>query len=124
MNIRMVSFVLLLAMGLPVATALAAQDGSTANADAQPMQISEQQLRNFAAVRVELNRIRTQFMANLKQADTQADRQRVFRKGGNAMRQALQRHGMTPQQFRQMAIAIRDNPELREKLEAMEPGNL
>lgn len=122
MKIWKVSLALLLVFALPTGAALAA-DGAAGAADArsQPMQISDQQLRNFAAVRAELNQIRTRFMANLKQADTEADRQRVFREGGKAMRQALRRHGMTPQQFRRMAITIRDTPELREKLEAMEP---
>ncbi|HET6725839.1 MAG TPA: DUF4168 domain-containing protein [Gammaproteobacteria bacterium] len=122
-------FGLLLAVALPAGAASVDGDATAAAArQAHPASktppISDRQLKIFAAARADLNRIRMEYRAKLKAAETTAERQRIVREGSAAVRKALKKHGMTPEQFREMAFTIRDNPELREKLEAMEPDNL
>ncbi|HET7307370.1 MAG TPA: DUF4168 domain-containing protein [Gammaproteobacteria bacterium] len=124
----MIVLLLTLTAATPVAAAYAdappakqqANSGSNTNTNANT--ISDSQLKQFAATRAELNSLRTKYMAELKSADTTADRKRVRRNARKAMVAAIKRHGMTVQQFRHVAVVITNSSELRKKLEAMEPN--
>jgi hypothetical protein len=83
--------------------------------------ISDQDLRTFAAIRRDLNRISTEYMARLKAAATTEQRTQVRQNARKAIVAAIEKHGMTLNQFRDMAKAISQSPELQQKLEAMEP---
>jgi hypothetical protein len=113
-------------IGLAAGTAFAAKGGGSQSAVSQPSGdkgISDRQLKNFAEVRAKLDHIRNQVKARLKTRNTASRRERVFRDGEQAMRKVLQEHHLSASQYRDMATTIRANPELRKKLEAMEPGN-
>lgn len=120
MRTTMTVLLLTLAVGAPFAGALAA-DAPPAKQQTTPT-ISDSQLKQFAAARVDLNSLRTKYMAELKTAATTADRKRVRRNARKAMLAAIKSHGMTVQQFRHIAIVITKTPELRQKLESMESG--
>lgn len=91
-------------------------------AASNPQQISDQDIKTFAAIRAQLNKLRTTYMAKLKATDNVPDRQRVHRESRQAMTAVIRRHGMTVNQYRHMAKTIMETPALRQKLEAMEPG--
>ncbi|HET7570571.1 MAG TPA: DUF4168 domain-containing protein [Gammaproteobacteria bacterium] len=125
MKMTMIVLLLTLAAGAPVAGAYAdappakqQANSGTNNANT----VSDSQLKQFAAARADLNSLRTKYMAELKSADTTADRKRVRGNARKAMIAAIKRHGMTVQQFRHIAVVITNSPELRKKLKAMEPG--
>jgi hypothetical protein len=60
-------------------------------------------------------------MARLKAAATTEQRTQVRQNARKAIVAAIEKHGMTLNQFRDMAKAISQSPELQQKLEAMEP---
>lgn len=85
--------------------------------------VSDQDLRTFAAIRRDLNHVSTEYMAKLKAAATTEQRTQVRRNARKAMVAAIEKHGMTLNQFRNMAKTISESPALQQKLKAMEPGN-
>lgn len=93
------------------------------HAAAPAPQVSDQDLKTFAAIRADLNDISTEYMAKLKAATSGEERKQVRRDARQAMIAAIEKHGMTLNRFRNMAKTISENEKLKQKLKAMEPGN-
>ena len=111
--------------GIVLALAIGASPALAAPPPAQSApaaSVSNQDIRSFAATRIDLNRIGATYMAKLKAAQGDVERRQVRESARKAMVAAIRKHGYTLEQFRNLAKAIAANPKLRAKLKAAEPG--
>ena len=126
---RSIFLTALLCLGF-IAPALAAgeQEGTTgdaAAAEAEP-RFSDQQLESFVAAALELRAIRQEWGPKIQSAESEEAASAMRSEGVEEMKAAVIDHGLSPDTYNQIGQAVRDNPELQERVttiaQSMLPG--
>jgi hypothetical protein len=96
---------------LPVAQQIQAQDSPK-----QPLNVSETQLRSFAKVYVEVEKIRQAYEPRLKEAKNAEEGKQIETEAVSKMQGALKKQGLTQESYSQIFEIARADDGLRKKL--------
>lgn len=103
-----------LAFGAVLAMPAAAQQSETQ----QQVSFSDEKLRSFATAAVKLSQIRSEYQAQMGNAENDQQRQQLTQQTNQKMAQAVQQtDGISVEEYNQIAQASRSNPEVAEKVE-------
>jgi hypothetical protein len=78
--------------------------------------VSNEQLKSFAVASLEVEKISQQYAPKLQAAKTQADQEAVRREATEKMVDAVQKKGLSVDDYRRIAIAARANPDLARQI--------
>lgn len=114
MNLRKMFALLTLAVALTFGVSAIAQDES----QAQPEQIdvSDQQLQQFADAQVEISSIQQEFSGRLQGVEDPEEAHQLQLEANEQMTAAVEDAGLDVESFNQIAMAIQNDPELQQKL--------
>ena len=128
---RSIFLTALLCLGF-TAPALAAEEqqgmsGGDAAAESEP-RFSDQQLESFVAAALELRAIRQEWGPKIKNAESEEAASAMRSEGVEEMKAAVIDHGLSPDTYNQIGQAVRNDPELQERVttiaQAMQPGGM
>lgn len=103
-----------LAFGAVMAMPAAAQQSETQ----QQASFSDEKLRSFATAAVKLSQIRSEYQAQMGNAENDQQRQQLTQQTNQKMAQAVQQtDGISVEEYNQIAQASRSNPAVAEKVE-------
>lgn len=83
---------------------------------AQSEQVSDESLKIFASAMKEVNRIADKARTELQQSDQPEKAQEVQQKAQAEMVDAVQKKGLSVEQYNQIAMAAQSDPKVREKV--------
>lgn len=79
---------------------------------------SDEKLRSFATAAVKLSQIRSEYQAQMGNAENDEERQALTQQTNEQMAQAVQEtDGISVEEYNEIASASRSNPEVAEKVE-------
>jgi len=113
MILRNTHKLLTLAAALIFSVAAVAQ---TDQVEQQTMDVSDQQLEQFADAQVEIASIQEDFSGRLQGVEDPEKAQELQRQANEEMTTAVKDAGLDVQSFNQIAMAIQNDPELQQKL--------
>ncbi|MFP3920967.1 MAG: DUF4168 domain-containing protein [Dichotomicrobium sp.] len=103
-----------LAFGAVMATPAAAQQTETQ----EQASFSDEKLRSFASAAVKLSQIRSEYQAQMGNAENDEERQALTQETNQQMAQAVEEtEGISVEEYNEIASASRSNPEVAEKVE-------
>lgn len=82
----------------------------------RPQKVSESQLREFAAARIQVLKIRKQYTAKLQHVKDQGKARKLQHAATRKMVKAVQRAGLDVKTYNNIAMQIRQNPALQKRL--------
>jgi hypothetical protein len=103
------------------AHAVAQEDASTPQQQAAPetIEVSDQQLQQFADAQKDLAGIQQEFSARLQEVEDPEKARDIQREANQEMTTAVQDAGLDVESFNQIAMAIQNDPELQQELTSM-----
>ena len=113
---------LLCAAGMVLAPSAAlAQSGGSGQSSASQTsasgQISDQDVKTFAEARSEVVEISKEWTEKLQQADSADEQERMRQQAQQKMVTAVERSGMSVEEYNQIARAMQDDPALEKRIE-------
>lgn len=100
--------------------------GATASAQDYQMQqqpaqveVSDQQLQQFAEAQIQISEIQRDFSARLQDVDDAERAHELQVQANEEMTEAVEDAGLDVQSFNEIAMAIQNDPELQQRLTAM-----
>src|SRR5918999_2022992 len=93
-----------------------ARDGRAQEAPKQQLEVNETQLRSFAKVYVEVEKIRQQYEPRLKEAKNPEEGKEIEKEAVSKMHGALTKEGLTEESYGQIFEIARADEALRKKL--------
>jgi hypothetical protein len=88
----------------------------------EPAQISQKQLKQFAAIYGDLNKLYRKYKSELEGIKDKAHEKKFRQKARKAMLATVQKHGMTLLEYRQIQVAINKSPKLRLEFRKLKPN--
>lgn len=85
----------------------------------QAIDVSDQQLEQFADAQIEIASIQQDFSGRLQEVEDPEKAQELQRKANEEMTTAVEDAGLDVESFNQIAMAIQNDPELQQKLTEM-----
>ncbi len=104
----------LMASGLAMA-----QDYQMQPPQHETIEVSDQQLQQFATAQVEITRINQDFTGRLQNVDDPEKAYELQMEANEEMTQAVEDAGLNVESFNEIAMAIQSDPELQQRLGAM-----
>jgi hypothetical protein len=112
---RQVVGVLTVCSIIAVTPPLSAQDARERTQAADPSTVSDKNLRAFANAYMEYHKIRQTYEARLGKVQDPKEREKIQREGDSKVKQALEKHNLTPESYNRLFTAINGNEQLRRK---------
>jgi hypothetical protein len=109
--------VALFGVALPAAGPMAADEKT--QAAAPKSKISDERLNAFAAAAKGVFAVRQKFAPQFEAATTDAEKKKVISAAQDEMKNVIQGHGITVEQYNAVLVAARDDRSLAEKLEKL-----
>ena len=107
-----------LALLTGAAAAPAFAEGTTTSPPAaQTPNVSSEQLKSFAMASLEVDKISQEYAPKLQAAESAQDQEAVRQEATEKMVDAVQKKGLTVEDYRRIAIAARANPDLAREIE-------
>ena len=124
MQLRNTVFVLSLAAVLGLSAPVGAQEAQSGQAQAraaaqQSIEVSDQQLEQFAEAQIEIAGIQQEFSGRLQAVEDPDKARDIQREANQEMTTAVENAGLDVQSFNQIAMAIQNDPELQQDLTTM-----
>lgn len=112
---------------VPVTSALAAQEGQSqqqaaAPQQAQPIEVSDEQLELFAEAQSTVNEIRVDAMTKLKKSEDPKQAQDIQQQANQDMVNAVQDTGLSVEDYNMIARSVQNDKDLQSRLEQMSQG--
>lgn len=102
------------------ATAIAQETAQQAQQSApQTVEVSDQELQQFADAQMEIAGIQQEFSQRLQQVEEPEKAQELQRQANAEMTTAVEEAGLDVESFNQIAMAIQNDPELQQQLTDM-----
>ena len=79
--------------------------------------VSQEQLKSFAVASVEVDKISQEYAPKLEAAKSASDQEAVRQEATEKMVDAVQKKGLSVEDYRRIAIAARANPDLAREIE-------
>ena len=92
-----------------------AQDLPKQTQSAEPTKLSDKDIRAFAKAYVEYQKLRQTYEPRLNSARDPKDREQIQREGDLKVKEALEKHGLTPHSYNRLFAAVNGNEQLRQK---------
>ena len=102
--------------GLPVSQAEPQQAPPFSSSDKPKENFSDDQLKRFAQAHEQVEKVREQYQAQLKQAASPVLAQQITQQGNLAMAQAIQAQGLDVATYNRIAQATREDEALRKRI--------
>jgi len=99
--------------------AVAQQDQAGQMQQQQTIDVSDQQLEQFADAQTEIASIQQDFSSRLQEVEDPEKAQDLQRQANDEMTAAVEEAGLDVESFNQIAMAIQNDPELQQKLTEM-----
>ena len=98
-----------------------AQETASTQQQAAPetIEVSDQQLQQFAEAQEDLAGIQQEFSARLQEVEDPEKARDIQREANQEMTTAVEDAGLNVQSFNQIAMAIQNDPELQQQLTSM-----
>jgi len=119
MNLRNSFKLFALTVALMFGAAAVAQDYQAQQAQPETIDVSDQQLEQFADAQVEISEIQQDFSARLQEVDDPEKAHELQLEANEEMTAAVEGAGLDVESFNQIAMAIQNDPELQQKLTEM-----
>ncbi|MGY6629799.1 MAG: DUF4168 domain-containing protein [Wenzhouxiangella sp.] len=122
MNLRKTLTLIATAATFAFATNLAAQDHQMQQqppAPPQTVEVSDQQLEQFADAQIQITEIQQDFAGRLQEVDDPEQAHELQVQANEEMTEAVQEIGLSVQDFNEIAMAIQNDPELQQRLTAL-----
>lgn len=116
MNLRNSFKLFTLTIALIFGAAAVAQDYQAQEPEMETIDVSDQQLEQFADAQVEIASIQQDFSSRLQGVEDPEKAQDLQRQANEEMTAAVEDAGLDVQTFNQIAMAIQSDPELQQKL--------
>ena len=100
---------------LDVPAPINAQELPAQTQSAEPTKVSDKDLRAFARAYVEYQRIRQIYEPRLGKVQDPKEKEKIQREGDLKVKEALEKHGLTPQSYNRLFTAVNGNEQLRQK---------
>lgn len=107
---------LALLAGAAWSPALAEAPSTTPQAPADKPAVSQDQLKSFAVASLEVERISQEYAPKLQAAKTPADQESVRQEATEKMVDAVQKKGLSVEEYRRIAIAARADPQIARQI--------
>ncbi|MCH1923624.1 DUF4168 domain-containing protein [Shewanella sp. C32] len=110
---------------VPVASVLAAQQQqapAAATQQAQPVNVSDEQLEQFAGAQETVNEIRVDAMAKLEKVEDQNEAQEIQQQANEDMVSAVKDSGLSVEDYNLIARAVQSDTKLAARLKEMGNG--
>ncbi len=114
-SIQLVALTVALLFGV----AAAAQDYQAQQPPAETIDVSDQQLQQFANAQGEISEIQQDFSTRLQDVDDPEKAHELQMEANDEMTAAVESAGLDVQTFNQIAMAIQSDPELQQQLSRM-----
>ncbi len=98
-----------------LATIASAQDSYMPEAQQQQVNVTDQQLQDFAAAQAAVDQIQTQFQQQAADAQTQAELTAMQQQANEQMVEAIQQTGLKVEEYNQIATAVQSDPQIQQK---------
>jgi len=92
-----------------------AQDLPKQTPSAEPTKLSDKDLRAFAKAYVEYQKLRQTYEPRINRAQDPKEKEQIQREGDLKVKEALEKHGLTPQSYNRLFAAVNGNEQLRQK---------
>ncbi|MBI1994984.1 MAG: DUF4168 domain-containing protein [Deltaproteobacteria bacterium] len=92
-----------------------AQDLPKQSQSAEPTKLSDKDLRAFAKAYVAYQKLRQTYEPRLNRAQDPKEKEQIQREGDFKVKEALEKHGFTPQSYNRLFAAVNGNEQLRQK---------
>lgn len=102
-----------------VATAQQGYQQQPPSAQQAPAEVGEPELRKFATAQDKVEKIGDKYNARMGEADGQEEMMEMQRSANIEMTEAVKNSGLSVQQYNQIARAVANDPELKDKMESM-----
>lgn len=102
------------------APAVLAQGPAQQGQAPQQLDVSDSQLEQYAAVAVKVTEIRNDFQQKMTSAEDAEQAQTLQEEASAEMIEAVQASGMSVEEYNQIAYALQSDPELQERLAAIQ----
>lgn len=99
--------------------AVAQQDQPGMQQQQQTIEVSDQQLQQFADAQMEIAGIQQDFSGRLQEVEDPEKAQELQRQANEEMTTAVEDAGLDVESFNQIAMAIQNDPELQQQLTQM-----
>lgn len=116
MKFRNILTLMTFAIALTFGAAVVAQDPAAQQAQPEPVDVSDQQLEQFADAQVEISTIQQDFAGRLQEVEDPEKAHELQLEANEQMTQAVEDAGLDVESFNQIAMAIQNDPELQQKL--------
>ncbi|WGY46466.1 DUF4168 domain-containing protein [Vibrio sp. ABG19] len=111
-------------------SAFAAQEGQTqqqqqqaaAPQQAQPIEVNDEQLEQFAEAQASVNEIRVDAMTKLKNSEDPKEAQEIQQQANQEMVDAVQDTGLSVEDYNLIARAVQNDTSLQSRLQQMSEG--
>lgn len=122
MNLRKTLTLIATAATFAFATNLAAQEHQMEQqppAPPQTVEVSDQQLEQFADAQLQITEIQQDFAGRLQEVDDPEQAHELQVQANEEMTEAVEEIGLSVQDFNEIAMAIQNDPELQQRLTAL-----
>lgn len=120
MNLRKTLTLIATAATFAFATSLAAQEmQQQPPAPPQTVEVSDQQLEQFADAQIQITEIQQDFAGRLQEVDDPEQAHELQVQANEEMTEAVEEIGLSVQDFNEIAMAIQNDPELQQRLTAL-----
>lgn len=122
MNLRKTLTLIATAATFAFATNLAAQEHQMEQqppAPPQTVEVSDQQLEQFADAQIQITEIQQDFAGRLQEVDDPEQAHELQVQANEEMTEAVEEIGLSVQDFNEIAMAIQNDPELQQRLTAL-----
>lgn len=107
---------LALLAGAAWSPALAEAPSATPQVPTDQAPVTQDKLKSFAVASLEVERISQQYAPKLQAAKTQADQDAVRQEATDKMVDAVQKKGLSVEEYRRIAIAARADPQIARQI--------
>jgi hypothetical protein len=112
---RFVGSALLLSAIVPLSPVWGADQAPRQGAGAPQSHVSDADLKAFAKAYVQYQHLRESYETKITNVRDEKEKDRLQREGNEKVKQALEKHGLTPQAYNKLFAAVNGNQQLREK---------
>lgn len=120
MNLRKMFALMTFAIAMAFGSSVIAQEQQAQQGQAQPpaedINVSDQQLQQFADAQVEISSIQQEFSGRLQGVEDPEEAHELQLEANEQMTAAVEDAGLDVESFNQIAMAIQNDPELQQKL--------
>lgn len=116
MNLRKIFALMTLAIALAFAGSALAQEQAPPQQQQEQIDVSDQQLEQFAEAQVEISNIQQEFSGRLQGVEDPEEAHELQLEANEQMTSAVEEAGLDVESFNQIAMAIQNDPELQQKL--------